>query len=201
MNRSVGELHSRLVYGRRASVLADVLSELLPQNATLLDVGCGDGAIDAMILARRPDVSITGTDVLVRPATKIPVREFDGKTIPFPDRSFDVVSFVDVLHHADNAHGLLTEARRVARGLVILKDHTAEHALAFQILRLMDWVGNAHHGVALPYNYWSKSKWQSTFEELGLEVKSWKSQLGLYPFPASLVFERRLHFVAALGLG
>lgn len=201
MNRSVGELHSRLVFGRRARVLATALGELLPQNATVLDVGCGDGTIDAMILARRPDVSITGTDVLVRPATKIPVREFDGKTIPFPDRSFDVVSFVDVLHHANNADGLLAEARRVARRLIILKDHTAEHAMAFQILRLMDWVGNAHHGVALPYNYWSKSKWNSTFDKLGLEVQQWKSQLGLYPFPASLIFERGLHFVAALCFG
>ena len=200
MNRSVGEFHSRLIFGRRVRALSNALGELLPKNAAVLDVGCGDGTIDVLILAQRPDVSIIGADVLVRAMTKIAVREFDGKTLPFSNGSFDVVSFVDVLHHTDEPARLLGEARRVARRLIVIKDHTLEGALAFQTLRLMDWVGNAHHGVALPYNYWPKSQWQAAFDKLGLQVQSWRSQLGLYPFPASLIFERRLHFVAALSV-
>lgn len=198
MNRAVGELHSRMVFGRRVRVLSDLLSQLLPQGSVVLDVGCGDGTIDSMILSKRPDVTVTGTDVLVRPVTKIAVREFDGSALPFADKSFDVVAFVDVLHHTNNAEALLAEAKRVARQLVVIKDHTAEGSFGFQVLRLMDWVGNAHYGVALPYNYWPKRKWELTFDKLGLEIRSWRSRLGLYPFPASLIFERGLHFIAAL---
>lgn len=200
MNKSVGELHSRLVFSRRVRVLASALSQLLPRNAAVLDVGCGDGTIDELMLAQRPDISIVGTDVLVRPSTKIPVRGFDGKVLPFPDKSFDVVCFVDVLHHTSEPEALLAEAARVTRQLIVLKDHTKDGILAFETLRLMDWVGNAHHGVALPYNYWSSNQWTSAFEKLGLEVRSWTSRLGLYPLPASLLFERGLHFVAALGI-
>jgi hypothetical protein len=60
--------------------------------------------------------------------------------------------------------------------------------------------GNASHGVALPYNYWPESRWRLTFDAIGLRIAQWQSQLGLYPFPASLIFERGLHFVAALGI-
>jgi len=74
----VGAIHERLVFDRRTQVLAKSLSLFLPPQATVLDVGCGDGSIDALILERRPDVSIRGIDVLLRPDTKISVDRFDG---------------------------------------------------------------------------------------------------------------------------
>jgi SAM-dependent methyltransferase len=199
MNTSVvGVLHDRLVFNRRAQVLAKILSSLLPPQATVLDVGCGDGTIDALMIKQRPDLSIRGLDALVRPKTKIPVDRFDGEHLPPGDKSFDVVCFVDVLHHTNDPVTLLREARRVARKLVVLKDHTMDGLFAYHTLRLMDWVGNAHHGVALPYNYWPETKWKLAFDEIGLEIEEWRPKVGLYPFPASMVFERGLHFVAAL---
>jgi len=94
----------------------------------------------------------------------------------------------------------LREAKRVARRAIVLKDHTADGALADLILRFMDWVGNAHHNVILPYNYWSEQRWRTAFAELGLGIEQWQSTLGLYPWPASLVFERGLHFVTRLAI-
>jgi SAM-dependent methyltransferase len=198
MRTAVGTLHRGLVFDRRAQVLAERLSTFFPPRASVLDVGCGDGAIASLILLRRPDISITGIDVLIRPETKIRIQPFDGEHIPYDDKTFDVVSFIDVLHHTKDPTILLNEARRVARTTVALKDHTMDGILAYQTLRFMDWVGNAPHGVALPYNYWPERKWRSTFEAMGLRVVEWQHELGLYPFPASLFFERGLHFVAAL---
>jgi hypothetical protein len=106
--------------------------------------------------------------------------------------------FVDVLHHTDDATILLNEARRVARKSVILKDHTMDGLLAYQALRFMDWVGNAHHGVALPYSYWPERRWHEAFAEVGLQLTHWDARIPLYPFPASLIFGRGLHFIAAL---
>jgi ubiquinone/menaquinone biosynthesis C-methylase UbiE len=200
MSNAVGALHQRLVFTRRTRVLAESIGRLLPAGANVLDVGCGDGTIDWLILERRPDLTIRGIDVLVRPATKIPVDRFNGTQLPCASKCFDVVSFVDVLHHTDDPIVLLREAKRVARKLVLLKDHTMDGPFAYPTLRLMDWVGNAHHDVALPYNYWPKRKWQEAFVDLRMPIVHWQSNLGLYPFPASLIFERRLHFIAGLGV-
>jgi SAM-dependent methyltransferase len=191
----IGTLHDRLVFGRRIKLLADRLASLIPQNARVLDVGCGDGAADRLILDQRPDVTMEGIDVLMRPETKIPVKTFDGTTIPYPDDSFDLVMFVDVLHHTDDPSVLLREAKRVGK-MILIKDHFREGFLAGPTLRLMDWVGNAHHGVVLPYNYWSRPQWTNAFKSMDMKIGEINETLGLYPVPASWVFERGLHFVA-----
>ena len=64
-------------------------------------------------------------------------------------------------HHARAPESLIAEAARVARKAVIVKDHLAESPLDRLTLRMMDWVGNAPHGVALPpYNYASRETWR-----------------------------------------
>lgn len=193
-----GRLHSKYVHSRRVIVLRDYLSELIPSGANVLDVGCGDGLISSLIMDQRPDVHLSGIDVLVRGETRISVSPFDGFKIPFPDKSFDAVMFVDVLHHTDDPTILLREATRVAKEFVIIKDHRRNGVLAGATLRLMDWVGNAHHGVALPYNYWPHERWRQGFSELNLKVSDWKQDLQLYPTMANWVFGRSLHFVARL---
>jgi len=197
----VGTVHANLVFGRRVRILADQLASLLPKNATVLDVGCGDGTLDSLILRSRPDLVINGIDVLVRPHTLIPVVPFDGNTIPYPNQAFDVVMFVDVLHHTDDPTVLLREAKRVARQAIVLKDHTKDGVLAGPTLRFMDWVGNRHHGVVLPYNYWTHDQWERALIDLGLGISAWNANVGLYPWPASHVFDRALHFVAKLTPG
>jgi SAM-dependent methyltransferase len=161
-----------------------------------LDVGCGDGQIDGLILQRRLDVSIEGIDVLIRPQTQVPVKPFDGTTIPCQSASFDVVMFVDVLHHTRDPNVLLREAVRVAP-IVVIKDHFREGWLAESTLRMMDWVGNAHHGVALPYNYWNRRQWMQAFGDVGL-LQERKISPALYPVPFSWIFGRQLHFVSRL---
>lgn len=192
--------HEKMVFNRRVNVLASKISELLPLNARILDVGCGNGLIDKIILNKRPDISISGIDVLVRPMTHIEVKEYDGITFPFEDNSFDVVMFMDVLHHTDDAFVVLREAKRVSKKFILIKDHARDGFLSYPTLRFMDWVGNAHHGVRLPYNYWSRSEWKNNLEKIELKIQSWNSRIGLYPWPAAWVFERNLHFIAMLTL-
>ncbi len=191
----IDSIHGGYVFKRRVRVLSGALAALLPKDASVLDVGCGDGLIAKLIMEHRPDVRIEGIDVLVRPHTHVPVKAFDGVKIPHGDGSFDTVMFVDVLHHTDDPMVLLREAARVARRSLVLKDHSMDGFLAGPTLRFMDWVGNARHGVVLPYNYWPKRRWDAAFAELGLKAEGYRQTLGLYPFPASCLFERSLHFV------
>jgi len=199
-NALVKGAHKRLVFGRRTKVLRGQFAEMIPPGSRVLDVGCGDGSIDELIATARPDVSIEGIDVLVRRGAKIPVILYDGRVFPHPDKSFDAVIFIDVLHHTPDPLALLREAVRVARHCIIIKDHNRDGFAAGPLLRLMDWVGNAPHGVALPYNYWSQREWRAAFDALDLTLSRYLADLGLYPAPARWIFERSLHFVARLDL-
>ncbi|MGH8092335.1 MAG: class I SAM-dependent methyltransferase [Chthoniobacterales bacterium] len=198
MSGLLARLHTGLVFQRRVAALAAGLSNKIPPGAQVLDVGCGDGQISSEIMRRTAKVSVTGIDVLLRPVTHIPVVQFDGETIPFPDASFDVVMFVDVLHHTLKPELLLKEAARVSRRHVLLKDHFRRGFLAASTLRLMDWVGNAHHGVVLPYNYLAPAEWNQAYKTARLRTVSVENKIGLYPQPADLVFGRGLHFIALL---
>lgn len=193
-------LHGQHIHARRVRVLGDALVELLPPNAKVLDVGCGDGLLAYLMRQKRADIEISGIDVLVRGQTYISVDGFDGNRIPCQDKSLDVVMFVDVLHHTEEPLSLLREGVRVARKALVVKDHILHGVFAGQALRFMDWVGNARHGVSLPYNYWTRQQWDDAWAVLGLRVDTWQTNLNLYPWPATLLFDRRLHFMTRLDL-
>jgi len=195
----IESVHGRYVHKRRTSVLSSWCSRLIPLDSEVLDVGCGDGRLARLIADKRPDISICGIDVRQRKDSAMPVETFDGKSIPYGDGSFDVVMFVDVIHHADEPRMLLREAARVARQAILIKDHLVEGMFAYPTLQVMDWVGNARHGVSLPYNYWTLAEWHGVFDKLGLNITFWESDLRLYPFLADLILGRSLHFIALLG--
>ncbi|HKC23503.1 MAG TPA: class I SAM-dependent methyltransferase [Thermoanaerobaculia bacterium] len=194
--RAVGALHGRLVFSRRARVLAREAAALLPPGR-ILDVGCGSGTIARAIAESRPDVAIEGFDVLVRPDAAIPVRPFDGVHIPVPDGAADAALLVDVLHHVEDPAALLAECARAAR-VVVVKDHLAEGPAGRALLRVMDWVGNRPHGVVLRYSYFSRTSWRAACDAACLATAAEGSLADLYPFPFSAAFGRDLHFIARL---
>ena len=195
----IARSHRALVFGRRARVLAGALAPLIPAEArSVLDIGCGDGTIASLIAERRPEIAVEGVEVSPRSMCRVPCRAFDGAKLPFADLSFDVCLFVDVLHHTTDVTQLLREAARVSRTCVLLKDHLSESSFDHTTLRAMDWVGNRPHGVTLTYNYQSRIQWQEHFAACGLQSTQFSTDLPLYPFPFSLLFGRKLHFVAQL---
>ena len=196
---TVAELiHGRYVAPRRARVLSRHLAPLIPAQSHVLDIGCGDGTLSALIAQERPDLRMEGVEVLARPGSRIPVRVFNGVVLPYREASIDVALLVDALHHTEDPMVLLREARRVARQALVIKDHLLQGFLAGPTLRLMDDVGNARFHVALPHTYWPKARWLEAFAQLGLSVGAWLETLGLYPWPATWLFDRSLHFVARL---
>ncbi len=194
----IGRWHHAFVFERRTRVLAEMLAAQIPQRSSVLDIGCGDGTIGSLIAQLRPDIFIQGVEFLVRPGCKIACRAFDGSSLPFPDASFDVCLFVDVLHHTQDPAVLLREAVRVSRSFVLLKDHLDENFLDDATLRFMDWAGNRPHGVVLTYNYQSRREWAEHFSKCSLEEVNWTTQVPLYPSPFSLLVGQGLHFVSLL---
>lgn len=83
-----------------------------------LDVGSWDG-----LVASRLGVDVVGIDVCEPPPnTVIPVQRFDGRTIPFEDKTFDTVLCCTALHHAVDQDALFQEMLRVGKRLVLLED-------------------------------------------------------------------------------
>lgn len=193
-------LHRRFVYDRRTAVLARHLSEVIPRDATVLDIGAGDGLVERRLLELRPDLKIQGIDIVLRTEAHAEVSAGDGARLAFADGAVDVALLIDVLHHTVDQAALLREAARVAKRLVVIKDHIADSRLSRVTLSVMDWVGNARYGVPLPYAYLSSAGWAALYQTVGLKESESerRDHLGLYPWPASLLFERGLHFLSAL---
>lgn len=196
--KALNAVHDQAVFRRRVRVLSEHLAAELDEEGSVLDLGCGDGSIARAVMDRKPGLTFHGIDVLIRPHTHIPVQLFDGRTIPAADGAFDWVTIVDVLHHTDDPSLLVAEAARVARKGLIIKDHLREGFAAYATLRFMDWVGNKGHDVRLPYNYLSRAEWDAVFARAGIKTHTWREALSLYPFPASLLFDRGLHFIVTL---
>ena len=120
--------------GRRAFVRAlDALLPRLGHAGTLLDVGTGLGDVPdtARRLAHRRGLALTTIGVELRASLAAASREriglavcADGMRLPFADRSIDVVTCSQVLHHFadDDAARLLRELARVARVGVVVSD-------------------------------------------------------------------------------
>ncbi len=203
MAQALKPLHEKFVLHNRLTRLGSALSPFLPeQDCTVLDIGCGPGYLTKQLFLLHPNLSFSGADVLERVEPEISkwldYKNYDGKQLPYPDKSFTCSTLIDVLHHTDDPKILLSEAVRVSREFILIKDHISESIWDNFILRFMDWMGNRSYGVHLPYNYLSANDWQKLFEELRLTVQYKTDNIGLYQAPLSLLFERKLHFIAKL---
>lgn len=185
-------------FNRRIWILSRALANAIPGRGTVLDIGCGDGQLALALMKLRPDLRVEGVDVVARPKTLIPVAQYDGVKLPFADKSVDYVTIVDVLHHTNDPTVVLSEASRVAREGVVIKDHLREGWLAQATLSFMDWCGNIGDGVPLPYNFLSRSEWQGAFFKSKLETVSTTEKLDIYLPPGRWLFDRNLHFVSFL---
>lgn len=94
---------------------------------TVLEVGCGTGAVLAEVARRGIGQGHVGVDVADpadhadRQALGMDMRCYDGKTLPFADASFDLVYASHVIEHVPEPRTLLAEMSRVARRLVYVE--------------------------------------------------------------------------------
>lgn len=148
----------------------EAFKRLLQPHATIeksLDFGGGDGWF-AMSLQQAGLVKkVTPIDVQARPNTHVPVTMYDGKRIPFEDRSFDLVTAIDVLHHCPDPKAALAEAVRCSGRFFLLKDHTYRHLPGRVTLAVLDEVGNRKFGIPSLYLYQKRWEWSPVLERAG----------------------------------
>ena len=185
------------VYERRLKALVEVLGDCIPRGESLLDVGCGGGALGGALVDVK-GLEVRGLETNVREGCPIPVDAYDGESIPQGDNSVDNVLLADVLHHEENPARLLREAARVARKRVIVKDHKTGPPLSWPRISLIDWAANAGYGVRCLFRYPSLTGWHDLFMECNLSIQEERASLDLYPPFLNLLFGRQLQYLAVL---
>ncbi len=198
--RALFALHHRAIHVPRVERVTRALAAQIGRAGSLLDVGCGDGTvaqgIGAAIGAEAGRVE--GVDILVRPATAIPVTPYDGEHLPFADGAFEAVVISDVLHHCEHPAIVLREALRVASRVVAIKDHFRFDRASGAILLAMDQIGNAAPGVLVRGTYFTAGEFATLVDDAGGRITGLEWPLRIHDLPWRLITQDRLQFAAKI---
>jgi len=99
----------------------ELIADLVPQGSRVLDLGCGDGALLALLRDRRGcrgyGVELDDAKVLagVQRGVNVLQRNLEEGLSLFEDNSFDVVLQLDTLQNLRNTEHMLRETARVGR--------------------------------------------------------------------------------------
>lgn len=172
--------------GRRR-VLDAVIERLsLPNDARLLDVGCGTGGNLSMLAGHG---AVTGVEFfgtaaeLAREQAGCAVLEGPAEAIPIEEERFDLITMFDVLEHLDEEAPALSEVTRLL---------ASEGRFLFTVPAFMFlWSG---HDVALHHRRrYDKAQLRQVLEEAGFQIQ-WLSyyNAGLFPAVAAIRALRKL---------
>lgn len=106
----------------------------IPAEARVLDLACGTGEFERLLLQDNPDQLITGIDISeqmlaiahqkLKPYPNVSLQLATASDLPFADRSFDVIVSANSFHYFDNPELALKEMKRVVKpgGRVVILD-------------------------------------------------------------------------------
>ncbi len=166
-------LLKRAVARRLASRSRTIFEEVAPHVSgdTVLDVGSGDGKIGGLI-AQQLGKRVTLCDIVDYNGTQLPLVVYDGKKLPFGDKSFDCLLLCVVLHHSNDPFAILDEAFRVSRRVIVIESvfFNEPHRL---FNSFFDWVYNRvlnNPNINVPFNFLRPAGWVHEFEKRGGRV-------------------------------
>jgi ubiquinone/menaquinone biosynthesis C-methylase UbiE len=143
----------------------------LQSGDSILDVGCGAAHVTAALAERGHEV--WGVDIVdSRKSGHTNFKLYDGLSIDFPDRCFDVVVLAFVLHHVPNElkSKLVEETRRLCRRTLVVIEDTPRN-------RIDRFFSNRHGekfrksiGSTADFGFYSQSEWETFFQREAFQV-------------------------------
>lgn len=112
-----------------------------PPLATVLDVACGTGEFERLLLAEHPTQRMTGVDIsermleiAVQKCSAYPNASFctaPATALPFTDHHFDMIVSANAFHYFDHPEAVLAEMKRVLKpdGKVVILDWCKDYLL------------------------------------------------------------------------
>jgi ubiquinone/menaquinone biosynthesis C-methylase UbiE len=174
-------LYKRLTQ-KRSLKFAKYIANLLPDNASVLDFGCGNMYTAVEIVKIKPNVRITGLDVVkdqnlddkALKDKRLSFALLTTKELPFADNTFDNVVALATMHHTVDPEYYLSELKRVTKptGSVILIEEMYLHLLDKIWISSQDWLLNKMKaGVPVPLNFRSHKHYLNEFKKQGLTIE------------------------------
>jgi len=109
----------RLATGLPGTVLPRYqwIADRIPDGASVIDIGCGDGAFLAYLRSRNPSSTLFGVDIAATAIARLKERGIEGARIDgstplrgVANRDMDVAVLMEVLEHTVEAEALFKEA-------------------------------------------------------------------------------------------
>ena len=98
-----------------------ILNNLDATAVNMLDVGCGRGYWLDTIADKFPALELTGVDFFDDvPMKRATYKRGNVEALPFPDKSFDIVTCQHTIEHLKNLPKAIEEMKRVARKQIII---------------------------------------------------------------------------------
>ena len=156
----------------RAKDLFELIREYLtPDNKKIIDIGSGTCLLAEMI-QQKVQTAVTALDINdFNFSDSIKPIIYNGRDIPFPDKTFDLGLILFVLHHTSkaNAVNIIKETKRVAKRVLIIEDiyfNWLQKYYTFFLDSLTNLEFFRH-----PHSNRTDPEWRSLFGELGLTVE------------------------------
>ena len=145
------------------------------EGSRILDLGAGEGYVgDAMHHTWQASVKLA--DVCDMNRTDLPHVTYDGHTLPFGDKTFDMTVLYFVLHHTEEPERVLDEAFRVTRNQVVVVESVYTTRWGRKVLTLLDIAANRLRSGGLMnaqeehLGFKKAHDWRDIFREKGAKV-------------------------------
>lgn len=157
----------KIVEGYLSVKAGQVVAEIEPYlKGRVLDVGLGMGTVACELM--RQGFKVEGIDVEdVSIYADIKPKVYDGKKLPYRNKSFDTALLISVLHHCgENRREVLRETMRVAKQVVMIED-TYRNEIERWWVGVHDQLSNWEF---YDHKYLKHEEWKKMVRELGGRV-------------------------------
>ncbi len=151
----------------------------LPDNARILDVGCGDGFhLSLLAKSGKKNWSLEGVDIdkhAIDAATRKGLRVYRGRIeeVDLPEESYDLIFMIMTIEHLERPDRTLYSIKRLLKKggrLVIVTDNT--NSVDFTFFKEHYWGG---YHFPRHWNLFNRHSLQKLAEKTGFEVMSLKT--------------------------